>query len=145
MEFKEKAERIIEDCRNIQGDLYRQIEKVEYSINLLNEKKSSLFVLPKTKTKITELVRSLKSYKTLLEENANYIDVKFSVLTKESQKPDATIESMNKLNQYKYSKEKTISLPKEVAQDLAKFGINFSKDDEVRLCPNQAEESELCM
>ena len=145
MNIKEKADLLINEYRKIQGDLYNQIEKVEYSIILLKEKKSSFFAMQKTKNKISELSSVLAKYKETLQAHANYIDVKLSVLTKEIQKPDATIDSLNKINRYKYSDEKNLQLPEEVIHDLSKFGIKFNEQDKVNLYIEESESAEFCM
>lgn len=131
MEVKKMADMLINDCRRKQRDLYHQIERIEYSINLLDEKRLTFLIRPRMKNKITYLIDRLKTHKRLLEGHANFIDIKLSVLTKEALNPHTTIERLQKIKKYSYGAEKIIKLPQEVVDGLLKFGIKFDEQDDV--------------
>ena len=136
MEVKEFAKSLIEKYTKIQGKLYQQIERVEYSINLVNERYKSKFLLPKTKNKLASIVLELNKYKALLQGHAYYVDIKLSVLTKESKKPEATIQSLNDISKYLYKGKRTIEMPQTLVDDLAKLKIVFNENDKVVLSVN---------
>ena len=134
MEIKQKASELIEKYTKIQGDLYHQIERVEHSINLLKlRNQENLIDRGFNKAKIQQAVFDLNDYKSLLSAHANFIDIKLSVLTKESQKPTATLQSLESINKASYDGETNIAMPKELAETLNKFGIKFDKNDVVNL------------
>lgn len=134
MEVKQKANELIEKYTKVQGNLYHQIERVEHSINLLKLRKEERFVdRVFNKDKINQAILDLHEYKDLLSAYANFIDIKLSVLTKESQKPTATLQSLESINKASYDGETNIAMPKELAETLNKFGIKFDKNDVVNL------------
>ena len=139
MEVKQRAEELIKKYTKVQGDLYHQIERVEHSINLLKLRHQE---------KIEKSILYLNDYKDLLSAHAYYVDMKLSVLTKESNKADATIQSLEEINKKLYDGQTSIEMPKELAESLGKFGIKFGKDDIVNLkadCASIDQESDYSL
>lgn len=137
---KEDAERIYGKCRNVQGSLYHQIERVEHSINLLRYEKPSLIgrlIGSKHTEKIMNLISRLNFYKTELHAHADFVGVKLSVLEKEIKKPETTVEQLEEISNKLYEGVKTIEMPKELREELATHKIVFGKEDVVDLTGNK--------
>ena len=149
MEVKQRAEELIKKYTKVQGDLYHQIERVEHSINLLKLRHQENFIDRLfNKSKIEKAIFDLNDYKDLLSAHAYYVDMKLSVLTKESNKADATIQSLEEINKKLYDGQTSIEMPKELAESLGKFGIKFGKDDIVNLkadCASIDQESDYSL
>ena len=89
MNIQDKTNMLIKKYTEIQRKLYHQIEKVEHSIILLNERKNGLGGVF-NKNKINAILNKLEKYKMKLNGHANFVDIKLSVLNNEIAKAEAT-------------------------------------------------------
>ena len=148
MDLKKYGEDLYESCRNVQGNLYYQIERVEHSMNLVRMAKPKGLDIIRTNTyreKINALLFAMNEYKTELLAHANFVDVKLSVLGKEIKKPNYTEQSLNEISSKMYDGAKTIEMPSDIKNALAKFNIVFDEKDIVKLTTNISKDASLSL
>lgn len=133
MGVKQKANNLISRYTRIQGQLYHQIEKVEHSMILLEQRKNGLLGAFRDKNKIDMLINGLDDYKRELNGHAHFMDVKLSVLNKEAENPNATVRSLAEISSNLYHGEKSIEMPIKLRLALANHGIKFTEADKINL------------